>query len=133
MRSSQGSIQISKIIIVCSPAISPNRLHFHVFYLYLFMISWVCDLSVYRGHCSLGVTGKETVSSGTKTDSPGFLRILAAFSRTCCSKLAVSGFSGGSGFTRVSPGSSSLCSSSSSSSSPGDCCLLFFCFFFAAF
>ncbi len=68
----------------------------------------VCVCVIHRGHCSLGVTGPETVSSGIRTGSPGFLRILAAFSRTCSSMSSMSGFSGGSGFSGSSPSSSSL-------------------------
>lgn len=109
----------------------------------IFTLCWLvhtclCFCCVYLGHSSLAVMFADADSSGIRMASPGFLRILRAFSLTHCSMEPRSGLSGGSGFgggSSVGP-SDSLTSCSSSSPSVSSCAwpfFFFFCFFFLAF
>ena len=97
----------------------------------------LCSCS-YLGQSSLAVMFLEADRLGIRMDSPGFLRILEAFSLTRCSIESKSGLSGGSGFGGPSSAGSSgsLTSWSSSSSSVSSCAwpfFFFFLFFFLAF
>ena len=93
---------------------------------------WLCS---YLGQRSLAVMFPDARSSGIRTDSPGFLRILTAFSRTCCSIESKSGLSGGSGFGQSSSSGPSDSLNSWSSSTVSSCnwpFFFFFLFFFLA-
>lgn len=58
----------------------------------------VATRSTYLGQRSLAVMLPDADSSGIRIGSPGFLRILEAFSLTHCSMESTSGLSGGCGF-----------------------------------